>query len=31
MEYAEGGDLAQKIKEQKSQYFKENLVLDWFT
>jgi NIMA (never in mitosis gene a)-related kinase len=31
MEYAEGGDLAMKIKDQKSQLFKENLVLDWFT
>jgi hypothetical protein len=31
MDYADGGDLANKIKEAKQNYFSENLILDWFT
>jgi NIMA (never in mitosis gene a)-related kinase len=31
MDYADGGDLANKIKEARGVYFKESLVLDWFT
>jgi len=31
MEYAEGGDLQKKIKDQNGQPFLENQILDWFT
>lgn len=31
MDYAESGDLASKVKEQKGKYFSENQILDWFT
>ena len=31
MEYAEGGDLQKKIKDQNGQNFTENQILDWFT
>lgn len=31
MDFAEGGDLANKIKEARGVYFKENMILDWFT
>ncbi len=31
MDYADGGDLSKKIKEQKGKYFSEDLILDWFT
>lgn len=31
MDYADGGDLAKKIKDQKGSFFKESQILDWFT
>ena len=31
MDYADGGDLSMKIKEQNGKFFSENKVLDWFT
>ncbi|EAR85026.2 plant dual-specificity MAP kinase kinase family domain protein (macronuclear) [Tetrahymena thermophila SB210] len=31
MEYADGGDLSQKIQKQRGKYFKEEQILDWFT
>ncbi|CAD8124299.1 unnamed protein product [Paramecium sonneborni] len=31
MEYADGGDLSQKIKEAKGKCLSENQILDWFT
>ena len=31
MEYADGGDLYKKMKDQKGQFFSENQILDWFT
>ena len=31
MDYADGGDLSMKIKEQNGKFFPENKVLDWFT
>jgi len=31
MEYADGSDMAKRIKEQRGQYFSENQILDWFT
>ncbi|KAM3143504.1 hypothetical protein pb186bvf_004266 [Paramecium bursaria] len=31
MEYADGGDLAKRIKDAKGVYFSENQILDWFT
>jgi len=31
MDYADGGDLGKKIKEQKGRYFSEDVILDWFT
>ena len=31
MEYAEGGDLQKKIKDQNNELFSENQILDWFT
>lgn len=31
MDFADGGDLSQKIKEQRGRYFAEVLILDWFT
>lgn len=31
MEYADGGDLAQRIKAQNGAYFDESQILDWFT
>ena len=33
MEYADGGDLSKKIKEQKAtgKLFDESIILDWFT
>ncbi|CAD8206242.1 unnamed protein product [Paramecium pentaurelia] len=31
MEYADGGDLSQKIKEAKGKYLPEAQILDWFT
>jgi len=31
MDFADGGDLQSKIKSQKSKYFSETQILDWFT
>ncbi|XP_048197401.1 serine/threonine-protein kinase Nek3 isoform X2 [Perognathus longimembris pacificus] len=31
MEYCEGGDLMQKIKQQKGKLFPEDMILNWFT
>ena len=31
MDYADGGDLSIKIKEQNGNFFPENKILDWFT
>ena len=31
MDYADGGDLAKAIEEQKGKYFSESKILDWFT
>lgn len=31
MDYADGGDLAAKIKEARGMFFRENLILDYFT
>ena len=31
MDFADGGDLSGKVKEQKSKLFSEAQVLDWFT
>lgn len=31
MDYADGGDLAKRVKEQRGQYFSEGQILDWFT
>lgn len=31
MDYADGGDLAKKIEEQRGRYFSESQILDWFT
>ncbi|KAM5288036.1 serine/threonine-protein kinase Nek3 [Ctenodactylus gundi] len=31
MEYCDGGDLMQKIKQQKGKLFPENMILNWFT
>ena len=31
MEYANGGDINQKIKKQKPKHFEENLLIDWLT
>ena len=31
MDYADGGDLAKKIEDQKGKYFSESEILDWFT
>ena len=31
MDYADGGDLSMKIKEQNGKFFQENKILDWFT
>ena len=31
MDYADGGDLAKKIEDQRGQYFSESQILDWFT
>ena len=31
MDYADGGDLSMKIKEQNGKFFPENKILDWFT
>jgi len=31
MEYANGGDISKKIKEQMPNHFEEKLLIDWFT
>ena len=31
MDFADGGDLADLIKNQRGSYFKENEIIDWFT
>jgi hypothetical protein len=31
MDYADGGDLAKAIEDQKGRYFSETQILDWFT
>ena len=31
MDYADGGDLSMKIREQEGKFFDENKILDWFT
>lgn len=31
MDYADGGDLSMKIKEQNGKLFSENEILNWFT
>jgi len=31
MDYADGGDIGQKIKDQRGKPFSENQILDWFT
>ena len=31
MDYADGGDLSMKIKEQRGKFFPEDKILDWFT
>ena len=31
MDFADGGDLAQLVADQKGRYFKESQILDWFT
>ena len=31
MDYADGGDIADKIKKQRGRNFSENKILDWFT
>ena len=31
MDYADGGDLSMKIREQEGKFFDENTILDWFT
>ena len=31
MDYADGGDLAARIKGQRSRNFSEEQILDWFT
>ena len=31
MDYADNGDLAKKIKNNKNTYFSETLILNWFT
>jgi NIMA (never in mitosis gene a)-related kinase len=31
MDYADGGDLQSRVKEQKGKYFSETQILDWFT
>lgn len=31
MDYADGGDLAGKIKDQRGKHFSEQQILDWFT
>ena len=31
MDYADGGDLAAAIEQQKGRYFSESKILDWFT
>jgi len=31
MEYAEGGDLSAKIREQRGIYFQESQIINWFT
>ena len=31
MDYADGGDIGQKIKEQRGRHFSESQILDWFT
>jgi NIMA (never in mitosis gene a)-related kinase len=31
MDYADGGDIGQKIKDQRGTPFPENQILDWFT
>ena len=31
MDFADGGDLAKLITDQKGRYFKESQILDWFT
>ena len=31
MDYADGGDLSMKIREQNGKFFPENKILDWFT
>jgi NIMA (never in mitosis gene a)-related kinase len=31
MEFADGGDLAKKVKDARGKYFSEAQILDWFT
>lgn len=31
MEYADGADLAKRVKDAKGQFFTEQQILDWFT
>ena len=31
MDYADGGDLSQKIKRRNGEFFSESQILDWFT
>lgn len=31
MDYADGGDLAKRLKDARGIYFRESLILDWFT
>lgn len=31
MDFADGGDLAKRIKDQRGRYFQENQILNWFT
>ena len=31
MDFADGGDMAKLITDQKGRYFKESQILDWFT
>lgn len=31
MDYADGGDIAKKIKDARGTFFKESLILDWIT
>lgn len=31
MDYADGGDLAKRITQQRGRYFAESQIIDWFT